>query len=247
MSPCNAHAQDPQCEGRHDLGNPLPDACLEVIDTDRPHQTDTPHVVAAGHTQFESAVASAQLWGKSGPSHLVFLDDNYKFGLTTGVDLQLLVKHVDYVPSRGRFDPPGPFQARVKINIVEERGAVPAVTLVPWVFLPAATSQALRGGPYVFWGWELPARFELEMNAGLLIGDRPAPTTAVVLATALTKTLFDELRAFIDIYTTGYDCALGTGVLWAFTRDMQIDAGTYVGLSGNEPDATPFLGFSVRR
>ena len=41
--------------------------------------------------------------------------------------------------------------------------------------------------------------------------------------------------------------ALGTGALWAFARDMQIDVGTYVGLSGQEPAATPFVGFSVRR
>jgi len=28
---------------------------------------------------------------------------------------------------------------------------------------------------------------------------------------------------------------------------MQIDLGTYIGLSGDEPVATPFVGFSIRR
>jgi len=51
----------------------------------------------------------------------------------------------------------------------------------------------------------------------------------------------------VDVYATGPDVAPGTGALWAFTRDMQIDAGTYVGLPGDEPQATPFLGFSIRR
>jgi hypothetical protein len=242
------------CAGVHSLANPLPDLCLDVIDTDRPHQTDTPHVVAAGHTQVESALASVQL--SSGPAHLVFVEDNYKFGLVTGVDLQLLVKHVDYVPAARALAPPGPFGVRVKINVVEEKGAVPAVTLVPWGFFPAARSQPLRGGPLVFWGWELPAGFELEMNAGVLFAAHTPearvqkPPAAVVLASALTKTVFSprpEVRVFVDVYATGWDIALGTGALWAFMRDMQFDLGTYIGLSGDEPTATPFVGFSVRR
>jgi hypothetical protein len=43
------------------------------------------------------------------------------------------------------------------------------------------------------------------------------------------------------------DAALGTGMLWAFARDMQVDLGTYVGVHGDEPVATPVVGFSVRR
>ena len=46
---------------------------------------------------------------------------------------------------------------------------------------------------------------------------------------------------------SGGPITLGTGALWAFTRDMQIDLGTYVGVHGDEPVATPFLGFSIRR
>jgi hypothetical protein len=49
------------------------------------------------------------------------------------------------------------------------------------------------------------------------------------------------------IYATGPDAALGTGMLWAFTRDMQVDLGAYAGVHGDEPIATPFVGFSLRR
>src|SRR5580692_8523964 len=74
---------DPGCRGTHSLWAPLPDRCLGVIDTDRPHQTDTPHVVPAGHTQVESALAGVQLGGQLGASpgdrspHLALLDDEY--------------------------------------------------------------------------------------------------------------------------------------------------------------------------
>ncbi len=150
---------DRACAGFHSLFSPLPDACLDVIDTDRPHQTDTPHVVPAGHTQIESAVASVQLGGSLGAppgqrsAHLVLFDDNYKFGLVSSVDVQLLFVHAAYVPAEGRLLAPGPLEVRAKFNIVEERGVVPAVTLVPAVFLPLAGSESLRAGPLVFWGW----------------------------------------------------------------------------------------------
>jgi hypothetical protein len=163
------------------------------------------------------------------------------------VDLQLILQHADYVPETRSFAAPGPLSVRAKFNFIEENGWTPAVTLVPWVFIPLDGSQALRGGPLLFWGWELPWHFELEVNAGVLVGTKPKPPLAVVLASALTYTVAGDFRVFVDVYATGWDIALGTGMLWAFTRDMQIDLGTYVGLNGDEPVATPFLGFSIRR
>jgi hypothetical protein len=170
----------------------------------------------------------------------------YKFGLVSHVDLQLLLQHADVVVQGARLAPPGPLGVRVKINVVRENGWTPAVTVVPWIFLPVAPSQALRGGPLLFWGWQLPARFELEVNAGILASTEPKPPVAAVLASALTWTVAGAFRVFADVYATGWDIALGSGALWAFTRDVQLDLGTYVGLSGEEPRATPFLGFSVR-
>ena len=244
---------DPRCEGQHSIWSPLPGACIGLIDTDRPHQTDTPHVVPAGHVQVESALAEVQIGGaiddRSGDrsAHLVLFDDNYKVGVVSGVDVQLLFAHASYAPAERALLPPGPLELRAKFNIVKERGWVPAITLVPWVFLPVAPSEVLRAGPYVFWGWELGEHFELEMNAGLLFGASPTPPAAAVLASALTYKPVERLGVFVDIYTTGPDAALGTGMLWACTRDVQLDLGTYVGAHGEEPVATPFVGFSVRR
>jgi hypothetical protein len=246
-------AADPSCRGLHGLWAPLPDACLEVIDTDRPHQTDTPHVVPAGHVEVESALFAWQLGGTLGAApahrqtHLELFEDNYKFGVVSRIDVQLMIKHAELVPSTRTLLPPGPLGIRVKFNVVEEKGWVPAVTLVPWLFVPLSPSEVLRGGPLAFLGWELPARFELEVNAGVLFGRSPKPLVAPVIASALTYTIVGELRIFVDVYATGPDVALGTGALWAFTRDAQVDLGTYIGLHGDEPVATPFLGFSVRR
>lgn len=210
-------------------------------------------MVPAGHVQVESGVAALELGGSVGDpggdrrARLILLDDGYKFGLVSRVDLQLLFAHAAVVPARGHFEPPGPLSVRVKLNVVQEKGWVPAITFVPWVFLPVARSEPLRGGPLVFWGWELPAHLELEMNAGVLFGARPKPPAAVVLASALTYTIVGDLRVFAEIYATGPDVALGTGALWAFARDMQVDLGTTIGVHGDASVATPFVGFSIRR
>jgi hypothetical protein len=81
----------------------------------------------------------------------------------------------------------------------------------------------------------------------LLVGARPKPPLAVVLASALTFRPIESVGTFVDVYTTGPDTAFGTGLLWEFVRDMQLDAGTYLGIQGDQPVATPFVGFSFRR
>lgn len=247
------HTQDPRCKGAHSIFHAMPDACIGVIDTDRPHQTDTPHVMPAGHTQVESALMSAELGGQLGAPEgqrgpkLGFFDDSYRMGLVSRVDLQLTMRHAVFDTDKRHFASPGPLNARLKLAVLDEKGPRPAITLVPTAYVPFDPAHAFRAGAAVFWGWELPARFELEVNTGVLLSTKPKPLGVLVLASALTWTVAGEFRVFVDVYATGWDIALGTGALWAITRDVQIDVGTYVGLSGEEPVATPFVGLSVRR
>jgi len=251
MIPSRAIADE--CAATHSIFAPLPDACLAPIDTDRPHQTDTPHVVPAGHTQVESALAAAQLGGAVGAPpgarapHLLLFENAYKFGLVSDVDLQLIVKHAEYSFASDRLAPPGPLVVRAKFAVVHEDGAIPAITIVPAFFAPASRAQPTRGGLIVFWGWELPWDFELEMNAGALASTSPKPPVAIVLAAALTRHVAPRLRMFADVYATGYDVQLGTGLLFALARDVQLDAGTYVGVNGDVAAVTPFVGISARR
>jgi len=148
------NVSDARCHGTHSVWFPLPDECLGVIDTDRPHQTDTPHVVPAGHVQVESALAEVQLGGPLGaPSgaraaHVVILDDEYTLGLVSNVGLQFLFTHGAYDLGAGKLLPPGPLDVRAKFNIVHEDGWVPDVSLVPWVFLPVAPSETLPRRPH---------------------------------------------------------------------------------------------------
>jgi hypothetical protein len=219
----------------------------DYIDTDRPHQTDTPHVVPLGRTQYESAIVSLAAGGTLKDPRLAFASTAYKYGLVRDCDFQIIFDHAAYDTGRERFAPPGPMNVRVKLGVVHQKGIRPAFTLVPTMFVPFAPTQAFRGGLLAFWGWEMPLGFELEMNAGFLASSKPKPPFVLVLATALTKRIIGQLKGFIDIYATGWDIQLGTGLLLPLTPDVQIDAGTYIGVNGDVAGATPFIGFSFRR
>jgi hypothetical protein len=135
---------------------------------------------------------------------------------------------------------------RTKLAFVDGHKLTPAVTLVPTIFLPMATTQELRAGALVFLGWELGG-FDLEVNVGALAQPNAPPHVLAVFATAITHRVVGPLSAFIDVYATGLDVQLGTGFLAPIGRDVQIDFGTYVGLAGAEFGATPFVGLSFRR
>lgn len=219
----------------------------DAIDTDRPHQTDTPHAVPYEHAQFESAIVSVAAGNRLRDPRLAFASTAYKYGFLPDCDFQIIFDHATYDTGIRRFIAPGPMNVRAKLGLAREHGWVPTISLVPTMFVPFANGEALRGGFIVFWGWELPLGFELEMNAGFLVGSKPKPPAALVLASALTKRIAGRLKTFVDVYATGWDVQLGTGLLLGLGRDMQIDAGTYIGLNGDVAAATPFVGFSYRR
>ncbi len=245
-----------RCGGIHSLFDPLPDECLGPIDTDRPHQTDTPHVVPAGHAQFEFGLAMIELGGPvsrapgtPGPStkpRLVFFENMYKFGVLSNVDLQLIVAHAAYDTAKRAFDPAGPITLRAKLNVLEEDGIIPALTFVPAFSIPMSPGDVASGGTSLFVGWELPLSFDLEVNVGALV---TAGRTGVspLLATALTHPVVGPLRAFVEGVVIGQDGSLGTGLLLNLGRDWQIDGGSYIGLAGDRAVATPYLGLSFRR
>ncbi|MFO0677259.1 MAG: hypothetical protein U0169_12055 [Polyangiaceae bacterium] len=242
----------PECEGIHSLANPLPDSCLGPIDTDRPHQTDTPHVVPAGHTQYEIALGMVDLGGVvSGPSagsapRFVFFENMYKFGLVSNVDFQVIVTHAAYDTKVRRLEPQGPVTLRTKINVLREDGFVPALTFVPHLAIPMSPADGVLGGTSIFLCWDLPLGFEVEANVGAFV-EAGKPGVSPLLASAITRQVVGPLSAYFEGVVFGQERALGSGLLLRVGRDVQLDAGSYVGLAGDRARATPFLGLSFRR
>jgi hypothetical protein len=120
---------------------------------------------------------------------------------------------------------------------------------------PLRTAHDWRVGSLAFASWELTPRLELEVNAGALAGVRSGPGGLdIVLATALTgQQLLGPIGAFTEVFAEGEPnlasgtALLGSGLLVALARDVQLDGGAYVGLAGAAAPLTPFVGVSLRR
>lgn len=244
------------CERTYHLFRAFPQRCLAPIDTDRPHQTDTPHVVDPGHVQFESAVVSLaqDTLRRSGQRTLVMGDNLYKVGLVNGIDLQLFYTTYAREGHTSSFGDTLAFRA--KFQIWGTNRTTSSLALVPLVIAPLKNTGEVEGGAQAFFGTELPAELDWELNAGAVTqqfdgkGRRAMP----ILSTALTRDIVEDLSMFGEARETSSDAALrvwdtylDTGLLLHLTRDVQVDAGGYFGVTGAAPAMTLFTGLSVRQ
>jgi hypothetical protein len=242
------------CEGAWSLVDPMPPGCMPPLDTDRPHLTDSPYPVPAGHFQLESGLVTTEIDRGGRVERVLVFDQMYKVGLYRDVDLQLLYVHAGLVPGETRSNVPAPL-IRAKIMLWEDLGARPAVTLVPILSLPWREEHALEAGGHVFMGWDAGPRTSLELNAGGWGYRQGGPwRPALALAGASTVTLIERLRAFAELAgvqrwdAPGADFELraGTGVMWMVAPAVQLDTGAYIVLAGDVPRAAPFAGASFR-
>lgn len=255
----------PASDAPHSLFRPLPDARLQAIDTDRPHRTDTPHAVPPGHFQLESGVSLELTRLRAGPALSVDLFENsYKVGLLRGVDLEFLHTIGNLVRAR---DPQTQRDAlsvhagdtatlRSKINLLGTGVSGVALAFVPGLLIPLSMQQSVGGAGALFFGADLPARFELELNLGVAAVRVPgatSPTVTWTLSSALTRELNPFVSAFAEVYAEGqqadvvsWSVTIDSGLLFRVTRDVQLDAGIFAGAWGAVPALTVFAGYSIR-
>lgn len=243
------------CERFYHVVRALPSSCLAPIDTDRPHQTDTPHVVDPGHVQFESAVVQfeANTLRKSGERSLILGDNLYKVGLVNGVDLQMF--YTTYVREGSTSSFGDTIAFRAKFQVWGTNRSTSSLALVPLVILPLKAAGTVEGGAQAFFGRELPVELDWELNLGAVTQTFNGKRRALPIAsTALTHEVVEDLAIFGEARETSsdgdlrvWDTYLDTGLLYHITRDIQVDAGGYFGVTGNAPAMTVFTGFSVRQ
>jgi hypothetical protein len=245
------------CEGSFSVLRPKPQRCLEVIETDRPHKTDTPKLLAPGHAQIEMGVLEYEIarLGVSSDNSLVLMNNIYKLGVVSGVELDALHAAGAYAVrgKRARLDTR--VMIRSKVNVLGGEGSPIWLTLVPAVIVPLAKTAAEAGG-FVFIGGELPWEVEIELNLGGVTETDSDTTTrhyVPVVTGAITRRLVEPVTGFVELYNHTTTADLGkwsttadSGLLFLLHENVQLDAGAYVGLWGNVPAITPFCGLSVR-
>jgi hypothetical protein len=253
--------------------NPAPLDQLRLLTTDGPGATESPYTVDAGHFQIEMAlvdytstkdtfegVTSRQDW-------LAIAPFNLKVGLLNSLDLQLLLEPYNHAREReeGFSDVTragfGDTTVRLKFNLWgNDRGGT-AGAVLPYLKIP--TSQEGVGNDVVEGGGILPLAVELpwDFHLGLTARFRAAQDVLggngrhaeFGNSIELAHQLFGDLEGYVELFSNvstekdvGWVGTFDTGLVYWLTDDLQVNAGTNIGVTKWANDWNLFVGFAWR-
>lgn len=255
------------------LFDPVPNALMRPLQTDRPGKSFSPFTVDAGHLQIESD-AWLYSWDRWSPDGTVMrsttiLDPNLKVGLNDWLELDAILPLHDAQVTRSRGSDGrssgqgiGDLSLGSKVNFLGNDGdGTRGAGLVFYAELPSGAGgirqqlpQYTVMLPVVL---PLPKQFSitLEPGAGLLDnatkrglhGDYQFIVNVNRQIPGTTVTA--ELELALDTegdHNTGDQNTLDGSLQWMIGRSLQLDGGVYVGIDRSAPDWSPYVGFSVR-
>jgi len=237
------------CAGRFHLLRPLPRACLEPIETDRPHLTDTPIPAPPGHLVAEFGLAA---FAGGEPRTWQLLEVLAKVGLWTGIDLQVGWGGLGLEDGAAGYQvlASESLYLRTKLQLFGGRHGPLALTVAPVVWVPLR-GGVVEGGGQLLLGADLGWELELEFNLGALARAGASGERALHWAqsVALTRALVRRLSIFAEIYGETWRegglrwiGVVASGLILLLTPNLQLDAGVRAGFTAEAPPYTVFLG-----
>jgi hypothetical protein len=262
-------------KGSYSLFDPTPNRLLRDMTTDRPDTTESPFTVDAGHIQIETnlfgyARSRPDEDGTVTDSY-EFATTNVRIGLTDNSEINVVWQPHGSVRTRAadvggasRDSGIGGVDIRGKVTLwgndtFEKTGS--ALALLPFVTLPTdedngISPEHVEGGLIVPLALALPHKFGLGLNGGVVWvkDDDAAGYRAEYLASAsLAYEWTDKLGTYYEVaanFNTGDPrgdvVVLGTGVTYAVTDNLQLDAGVNFGVTSAADRVNPFVGVSTR-
>jgi hypothetical protein len=235
----------------------------DAIDPDRPDVSSSAKTVGRGRVQLETGVLFERTRAAGEPTERrLATEAMLRVGLTERLEIR--VDGEPFVRLRGEADASdvGDFTLSTKWRFLEapEGSEWPALGLLALVKLPTAVEPIGSGkadvGLVLLANFELPARFALDLNAGLAaIGQtRPSGYLLQALAAAsLSHDLGAGVSAFGEVFYTsreerdGRDSAgLDVGLVWKALPSLALDAAVGTSLRGRVPDVFVRAGGSIR-
>lgn len=258
------------------LFNPTPERQMREMTTDRPDTTESPFTVDAGHVQIESnlfayARSRPNMDGAISDTY-EFATTNVRIGFTNNAEVNIVWQPYGVTSTRlrsplatSRDSGIGGVDLRGKINLwgndsFDKMGS--ALALLPYISLPTdrkngISPEHVEGGLIVPLTLKLSDKFDLGLNAGAswIRNDGKAGYHTEYLASAsLAYAWTDKLGSYYEVAANfhgddpcGSDVvALGTGITYAVTDNLQLDAGMNFGVTAASDRFNPFIGVSQR-
>ncbi len=239
---------------------------LRALTTDRPDTTESPFTINAGHIQIETTLfgyaRAPRNSGGDAAKAFEFATTNLRIGLTPAAELDVVVHPYGIVSPGGgapRQAGVGAIDIRGKLNFWGNDGGKTAFALLPYVTIPIDRNNGVSPadaeyGVLVPLALDLGGRLGLGLNAGVNArrDDRASPYRVFGVATAsLAVAWTARLGGYYEIAVEAggnrpASTSLNTGVTWRARDNLQVDAGTQFGVSGDAATFAPFIGFSLR-
>jgi hypothetical protein len=239
---------------------------------DRPDKTDSPFTLDAGHFQVEMDFSNSTYDAPSSERGNVrsasyqVAPINLKVGVLNNVDFQLVLspwqwqrtedKTAGTVQQKSGF---GDITPRVKVNLVGNDGGFLSLALIPFIKLPASQNQlgngAVEGGvgiPYAFDipGWDVGFQTTFSFNRNDVGGGYHTEfDNSVSIGHALVGKLSVYAEFFSSVSTERNSNWIGTFDTWLTyqaNKNLRLDAGVYIGVTGSADDWHPWIGMTWR-
>jgi hypothetical protein len=251
--------------------DPTPADQLRGFCTDRPPKANLPCTVDAGHWQYESDLLNwtNAVSGGVTTNTVLFTNPTVKLGLTNRMDLELNMAPVETVTTKGPLGKQtvigvGDLFVRVKVNLSGPEGGDFQAAIIPYVKAPTAKpgigDGAAEGGvivPVSFaLAWDFTLLFDPEID---LLRDAEGNGKHVNFQTLanLSHALSSGVTGYIELWgqadndptnatrQASLDLSV-SWIAWAERPNLQLDAGTNIGLTRATPRAQLYIGISQR-
>jgi hypothetical protein len=262
----------PPDKSQYTLFDPTPDALLRDFTTDRPGKSDNPITVDAGHIQIEldGWDYSFDHWSpqRQTTRQVVYGAPELKLGLTSWSEFDAILPVYETLDQRSRVGQgvqrasgQGDLMLGGKANFWGDDGGDTAFGVAGFMKVPTAAAglgnnrvEFTVNTPFVT---ALPAQFSLtvEPALGLLreqvkqgyTGDYQMllNLSRPIIGKAVTAAIELSLDYSSD-HNTGTRDTIDPSVQWQLGKNLQLDAGAYVGLTKAAVDYNPYVGISVR-
>lgn len=251
-----AVSSDARAADNWTLFNPVPVASMREMNTDRPDTTESPITVDAGHFQMEMSFFDYTRDDGGDSEAWAYGQVNLKAGLLPNTDLQVIFNSWERQKSSETVSGFSDVTLRVKRNLWGNNGGKTALALMPYVKIPTGTEVSngeWEGGLIVPLGITLTDRLSMALMAEMDIvsDDAGGHDLEWVHSATLGLALTDDLGMYVELVgiagdSTEYQALFDTGLTFAITDNLIIDAGVRIGLNRAAEDFAVFSGVSIR-
>ena len=199
-----------------------------VINTDRPDQSDGTHIVEKNLIQLETGLQFSKFDEVTNGFDNVTL---IRFGVTRHFEVRLLNQY-SVVNDSNRTAGFRPLTISFKNQLCEQKGLLPKITLVSYFHLPVTLSSAFKGD-HLGYTFTLAGRHDLTPNmkvySNLGINRDQESTDINYLATLeVNYNLTDRFSSFVEYFgnyaaNTNSSNGMDIGCIYAFKNNFAVD------------------------